>query len=499
MRSGPTLIIISKDTGSWGRIDLTRAKARLALQTGGAVPAVAGTPSMRWTRAIHPLLFLSHRQQKKTVVPLDLTLSPEARVLVISGPNAGGKSICLKTAGLIQYMFQCGVLPCVKEGSEFMIFNQIFIDIGDEQSLENDLSTYTSKLLNLKYFIENLDGSSLFLVDEMGTGTDPSLGGTIAEAALEEITGKGAWGIVTTHYSNLKLLAGKTPGIVNGAMLFDSKNIRPLYKLRIGQPGSSFAFEIANSIGFPARVLERASGKTGHSQLDFDRQLQDLEVEKQDLTKKSTEVRVADEFLDELITKYQRLNDELERSKKEILAKAREEAAQILKESNRLVEKTIREIRESQADREKTKEVRKELEEGKKKVERVEHQSHSHTPSSRSKEMKLKTSISALPQNLSPSSPYKSYLDELNRKMVMFELTLDLRGTRVDEAFSLLQRYLDDAVLLSVPEVRILHGKGNGVLRQVTRDYLKSLREVKEYHDEVVERGGTGITVVTFR
>jgi len=278
--------------------------------------------------------------------------------------------------------------------------------------------------------------------------------------------------------------------VVNGAMLFDSKKMKPLYKLQIGAPGSSFAFEIAENIGFPEQVLKAASGKTGQGQLDFHRQLQDLEVERQEVSKKNTAVRVADEFLSELIAKYENLNKELETSKKTILAEAKAEAARLLKESNRMIEKTIREIRESQAEKEKTKEVREELTKFK---ETVIAKAPEQKPAEAPPRKKI---IPTAP--VTPASPYKSYMDDLNRKLLQFELTLDIRGKRVEEAYSLVQRYIDDAILLSLPEVRILHGKGNGVLRQVTRDYLKSVREVKKVQDERLESGGAGITVVIF-
>ncbi|HNW77154.1 MAG TPA: Smr/MutS family protein [Bacteroidales bacterium] len=473
-----------------GRIDFIRAKALFANETGAVLPIITGGSGFSWRQAVHPLLYLKHKPLKKTVVPLDITLDSQSRILVISGPNAGGKSICLKTVGLLQYMVQCGLLLPLKEDSEICLFEDIFIDIGDEQSIDNDLSTYTSKLLNTKYFIEHLHQRSLFLIDEMGTGTDPSLGGAIAEASLEAMTETGAFGVVTTHYSNLKLLAGRIPGVVNGAMLFDSKKMKPLYKLQIGAPGSSFAFEIAENIGFPEQVLKAASGKTGQGQLDFHRQLQDLEVERQEVSKKNTAVRVADEFLSELIAKYENLNKELETSKKTILAEAKAEAARLLKESNRMIEKTIREIRESQAEKEKTKEVREELTKFK---ETVIAKAPEQKPAEAPPRKKI---IPTAP--VTPASPYKSYMDDLNRKLLQFELTLDIRGKRVEEAYSLVQRYIDDAILLSLPEVRILHGKGNGVLRQVTRDYLKSVREVKKVQDERLESGGAGITVVIF-
>jgi DNA mismatch repair protein MutS2 len=479
-----------------GNIDFIRAKATLAIRINGILPSILSeNPGIRWNEAIHPLLFLAHSRQKKKVVPLSIGLDIENRILLISGPNAGGKSVCLKTVGLLQYMFQCGLLPSAKEDSSFGIFKNIFIDIGDEQSLENDLSTYTSKLLNLKFFIEKLDDHSLFLIDEFGTGTDPALGGPIAEASLEEINRKEAFGVVTTHYSNLKLLAGRIPGIVNGAMLYDAKKMKPLYLLKTGKPGSSFAFEIARQIGFPEDVLSAAANKTGTSQLDFDRELQNLEAEKTELGQKSTAVKVADDFLNEMITKYRKLNEELEASKKEILQKAKEEALHILNESNRLVEKTIKEIRENQAEKTKTKEARLEIEELKKQI-----VTDTEAAEEKSPKKKKMVSITTPPSNpTAVRGPYQSFYDDLQKKLMQFELTLDLRGKRADETYSILQRYIDDAVLLNIPEVRILHGKGNGVLRQITREYLSSVKEVKKYGDEAMERGGGGITVVNFR
>jgi len=479
-----------------GTIDFIRAKASLAIRIHGILPAtLSEDPRISWNEAVHPLLYLAHFRQKKKVVPLSIELDPENRILIISGPNAGGKSVCLKTVGLLQYMFQCGILPSAKEDSVFGIFRNLFIDIGDEQSLENDLSTYTSKLLNLKFFLENLGGSSLFLIDEFGTGTDPALGGPIAEASLEEINRKRAFGVVTTHYSNLKLLAGRVPGIVNGAMLYDAAKMKPLYLLKTGKPGSSFAFEIARQIGFPDDVLKAAANKTGTSQLDFDRELQNLEAEKTELVQKSTKIKVADDFLNEMITKYRKLNEELEASKKEILGKAKEEALHMLNESNRLIEKTIKEIRESQAEKTRTREARLEIRELKNKIE----QDSGKEVNKGTREKKLVPLVPQQQKATLPRGPYQSFYDDLQKKLFQFELTLDLRGKRADETYSILQRYIDDAVLLNIPEVRILHGKGNGVLRQITRDYLSKVKEVKKFGDEELERGGAGITVVNFR
>lgn len=479
-----------------GNVDFIRAKASLAVRINAILPSsLSEKPCIHWNEAVHPLLWLAHQRQKKKVVPLSIELDDENRILVISGPNAGGKSVCLKTVGLLQYMFQCGLLPSAKEDSVFGIFHNIFIDIGDEQSLENDLSTYTSKLLNIKFFLENLDENSLFLIDEFGTGTDPALGGPIAEASLEEMNRKNAFGVITTHYSNLKLLAGKIPGIINGAMLYDARKMKPLFLLKIGKPGSSFAFEIARQIGFPAEVLNNAESKTGTSQLDFDRELQNLEAEKTELGHKSTEIKVADEFLNEMITKYKKLNEELESSKKEILNKAKQEALNILNESNRLIEKTIKEIRENQAEKERTKEAREEIRDLKLKIEK-------DTQTEDKQDLKLKKLVADNThekKNTPSRGPYQSFYDDIQKKLLQFELTLDLRGKRADETLGILQHYIDDAILLNIPEVRILHGKGNGVLRQVTRDYLATVKEVRKFSDEALERGGGGITVVSFR
>ena len=425
-----------------------------------------------------------------------LLLNHDQRILIISGPNAGGKSVCLKTVGLVQFMFQCGLLPPVREDSEFAMFDKIFIDIGDEQSIDNDLSTYTSKLYNLKFFIENIDAHSLFLIDELGTGTDPSLGGAIAEATLEALNSKEAMGVVTTHYSNLKLLAGREQGIVNGAMLYDIKKLKPLFQLKIGKPGSSFALEIAHEIGFPEQVLKNAKEKTGKSQLDFDRELQNLEVEKHEITQKSTELKVADDFLAELINKYEKLNKDLEIKKKEILDRARDEARQLLDNSNKIIEKTIKEIRESQADKIRTKEVRAELSEMKEKILKQD------PPDKNNIENNIPAAAKITSNQIGSEAPphrFQSYFNDLHEKLTNFSLTLDLRGKRVDETISLLQRFIDDAILLSIPEVQILHGKGNGILRQVTRDYLRSQKEVKSAKDAPIEQGGAGITVVHFR
>jgi DNA mismatch repair protein MutS2 len=471
-------------------------------------------------------------------VPLNIRLDKEERVLIITGPNAGGKSVCLKTVGLIQYMLQNGLLVPMDPDSKAGIFEDIFIDIGDEQSLENDLSTYSSHLLNLAYFMGHCSSQSLFLIDELGTGTDPSLGGAIAEAALEKLSDTMAFGVVTTHYSNLKLMEGRVDGILNGAMLFDSKRLQPLYILASGKPGSSFTFEIARRIGFPEDVIQSAIAKAGKTHLDFEQQLQEVETEKLRLEKQLREFQVADGFLGELIEKYGNLKADLEKSRKDILEKARQEARDILEQSNRIVENTIREIRESQAEKEKTKSARSEIEKFRQKIltsstkenikdnypekndalprwkqgDRVSVEGRQNTGViQRVKNNEALIDFDGLKINLpfsslSPAKPFKKppgktspYIRDLNEKAVNFKLTLDVRGKTADEALMMVRKYIDDAYLLRIKEVSILHGKGEGILRRIIREYLADTEEAISYEDEQPDRGGSGITKVTVK
>ncbi|MCK4638310.1 MAG: Smr/MutS family protein [Bacteroidales bacterium] len=527
-----------------GLLDFIRAKAKFAISIEAVKPVIINEPLIDWKKTRHPLLYLSHKNQNKLIEPLDINLDKKNRILIISGPNAGGKSVCLKTVGLIQYMLQSGLLVPLKEDSELGIFEKIFIDIGDEQSLEKDLSTYTSHLLNLKYFVLNADKESLILIDEFGTGTEPQLGGAIAEAVLEKINEKKAFGVITTHYSNLKLFADKTGGIINGAMLFDSKNMQPLYELKIGKPGSSFAFEIARKIGFPKIILKNAAKKTGKKQLDFDKQLQQLEIEKREIDKKQTELKVADEFFSEIINKYESLVEKIKSTKESIISKAKEEAIEILNGSNKLIENTIREIREIQAEKEKTKELRKKLKEHKEKIIRkksVEQlkpllEKKKTKPVSEAvnasinvgdfvkiagqdtigevieisdedvlitfNTVKFRTPINKL-EKVSEKEKVKisqsSYSNIISDKIADFKLSIDVRGKRAEEAISIVRQYIDEAILLNMKEVNILHGKGDGILRDVIREYLSTVQEIKQYKDQHIERGGHGITVVMFR
>ncbi len=553
------------------RIDFIRAKARLALLLHCGRPIVDSITKINWLDARHPLLFFNYNQPStaqhkgsdsstsvKEVVPFNLELNDDAHILIISGPNAGGKSVCLKAVGLIQYMLQCGLLVPCRETSEFGIFDNIFIDIGDQQSIDNDLSTYTSHLQNMKLLLETADSNTLFLLDELGGGTEPRSGCAIAEALLEELYRRHAFGVVTTHYADLKLLADKCPGIQNGAMLFDTEKMRPLYRLSIGHPGSSFAFEIAQNIGFPEEVLKAAGEKVGGEMLNFEHQLQQIELDKQEIARQKTELQVADNFLAEVTAKYQQLTAKLESKRFEILSTARQEAQQILADANRTVEQTISDIKTAQAEKEQTQQARQRIKAEAERLasaqERHREEMASHkvaaadlqTDKSDSKsepdegtapiavgsivridgqdtfgevvELKGKKAVvesnsirmtinlnrlvgtkkKSIPvDKLSrQNSRFQSIYDDINEKRKTFNPTLDLRGQRADEALDNLQHFLDDAQLLSEKELRILHGKGYGILKQLIREYLQGNRDVKSFHSERLELGGDGITVV---
>ncbi len=538
-----------------GVIDFIRAKALFSIKIKANAPIIAIDMQMEWKQAIHPLLFLAHQEQNKSVIPLDMSLTPENRILVISGPNAGGKSVCLKTTGLLQYMLQSGFPVSVSPDSRFRLFKQIFIDIGDEQSLENDLSTYSSHLLNMKYFLQNANKNTLILIDEFGTGTEPQLGGAIAEATLQELNQKRAFGVITTHYTNLKVLAERSSGLMNGAMLFDSKEMQPLYLLQTGKPGSSFAFEIARKIGFPEHVLNLAKNKSGGKLVKFDEQLQQLEIDKIAIEKKKKKLSSDDEHLSVLVEKYKALFEELEKSKKQIIGEAQKKAVSIIEESNKNIEKTIRDIKEAGADKEKTKLLRENLENTRKGLiaeTEAKHASTRQLPKTKKRkekkpenliqnlpnkkpevgdyvkiadtgiqgelmelhgetavlnvnEVKLKTSRSKLfvvekpkPLKTKKHSGISSIINEINQKVANFSMTLDLRGKRADEALADLAKYVDECLLLNIHEVDVLHGKGFGILRDIIRDYLRTVPEITRYSDAPLEQGGGGITRITF-
>ena len=526
------------------KIDFLRAKARVAVELNASVPILHAGPRIEWMDARHPILYL---QKKDAVVPFSLSLGEGQRVLIISGPNAGGKSVCLKAVGLIQYMLQCGMPVPLRPTSECGLFGSIFIDIGDQQSIDNDLSTYTSHLQNMKTLLAEAREDTLFLLDELGGGTEPRSGCAIAEAVLEELYGKGSFGVVTTHFADLKLLADRMPGVVNGAMLFDTEAMRSLYRLAVGHPGSSFAFEIAESIGFPKEVLDKAGEKVGREQLNFEHQLQQLEIDKREIARQKEELRVADEFLGEVTQKYQRLNDSLQARRHEIIGSARREAQQILTDANRTVERTISDIKSAKAEKEATQAARAKLTEAaeqvEKEIKKADEKQRQHKPKESTAEQSMPVTVGSIvridgeetygqvveikgkkavvesnsirmtiplgrlqgtakqkiPTQKATVSVSHSIYDDMNDKRKSFNPTLDLRGHRAEEAIDMLHRFLDDALLLSEKEVRILHGKGYGILMQVIRQELQASRDVRTFHPEKLELGGEGITVVNLR
>lgn len=547
-----------------GDIDFIRAKALLAIEFDGVKPILNGNSTVIYLRqARHPILQLSLKREGKRIVPLDIELNLNDRILLISGPNAGGKSVCLKTVGLLQYMLQCGFLPCVLENSEMGIFSKIFIDIGDEQSLENDLSTYSSHLINMKQMLRHADGQSLVLIDEFGAGTEPSAGGAIAEAILQELCNKGTFGVITTHYSNLKHFAANTPGIVNGAMLFDNERIEPLFKLEIGKPGSSFAFEIARKIGLPEKVLDVASQKVGSDYITFEKHLREISRDKRYWEKKRESIRLANKRAEEAEEKLQKELEELEKKRKEIIATAKKEAQELLANVNKQIENTIRTIKETNADKERTREARKELENLKieienpettnalieRKMELIKQRQERKARKNQQKETitskpvkedevkaiepgdkvkvegsdmvgevisisdksasvaiggmitvvkanKLKRISTGEYREAAKQKPTLNTGFDVYKRRLNFKSDIDVRGYRAEEALEAVQDLIDDALMLGFNRVRILHGKGNGILKQVIRDFLKATPGVKNFSDEHVEFGGAGITVV---
>lgn len=535
----PYLSELRKAWSMLGELDFIRAKALLAQEIGGVKPALRDEAYFNWIQARHPILEQKLKVQGKEIVPLDLKLDGKDRILVISGPNAGGKSVCLKTTGLIQYMLQCGLMVPMRIDSECGLFESLFIDIGDEQSLENDLSTYSSHLHNMKTLLEKATSNSLFLIDEFGTGTEPQLGGAIAEAILLELNKKEVFGIVTTHYANLKLLADNNEGIINGAMLFDTKFMQPMYIMMTGKPGSSFAFEIAKKIGFQKYILENAATITGDQHLKFEQQLQQLEVDKKAIRKKEQDLKIADQLLTEVVTKYKNLLAELESKKKQYIRDAAKEAKELIESANSKIERTIKEIKEAQAEKEKTKELRKELQETKEAIVKkgeaaAEPKKPKPVDDGQLKlgdtvciddmqvvgeiiaisdtdatilfdSIKLRTSPDKL-RKVSRAEGRKTMrkwqagiADDLSEKAEHFELTLDVRGKRAEEALDIVEKYIDEAKLLSIKEVSILHGKGNGILRKLIREYLSHQHEIENFCDASLETGGAGITRVYFR
>ncbi|MBP3511182.1 MAG: Smr/MutS family protein [Prevotella sp.] len=557
------------------RIDLVRAKAELAALMNAVEPDVQPFPHIDWIGAVHPLLQLSLGRQGKAVVPLDVMLTDRRRILIISGPNAGGKSVCLKTVGLLQYMLQCGLSVPVGDRSKTGIFDNIMIDIGDEQSIEDDLSTYSSHLTNMKNMMKHGNGRTLLLIDEFGGGTEPQIGGAIAESVLKQFCMRGAYGVITTHYQNLKHFADSHEGVVNGAMLYDRHEMRPLFRLAIGQPGSSFAIEIARKTGLPEEVIRDASEIVGSDYIQSDKYLQDIVRDKRYWESKRQAIHQHEKTLEQRIAKYESDLKEIEQSRKDIIRRAKEQAEELLRESNRKIENTIREIKEKQAEREETRRIREELnafkeevsgidskasdemierkmrqiqERKKRKEERKQKrrdeagkaapQAGVQQPEARQAQqqrlavgdtvrikglttvgsiealdgamatvifggMRTKMKAERLERAEKPkreeqrpvTSVERQTRETIDNRRQHFKQDLDIRGLRADEAMTAITYFIDDAILVGMSRVRILHGTGTGALRQLTREYLSTVPNVVSYRDEHVQFGGAGITV----
>ena len=563
-----------------GEIDFIRSKALVALDMIAGMPILSTNGELNLRRARHPLLEASLRREKKEIVPLTLSLSREKHILLISGPNAGGKSVCLKTVGLLQYMFQWGMLIPTSEVSEMLIFDSIFIDIGDDQSLENDLSTYSSHLQNMREILTHATEHSLVLIDEFGSGTEPAAGGAIAEAVLARLDALGAYGVITTHYTNLKLYADKSSGVVNGAMLFDGAAIKPLFQLQQGMPGNSFAFELARKMGLPADVVKDAEDRAGSEFVNIERNLRQIARSRRVLDEKLARIKSTDKTLESLTDKYQKELEEVKALKKRMLDEARAEAAEIVTEANKQVERTIREIREAQAERDRTRQARAQLSQFKealqqenpsendaaierkmqkiserKERERVRKERRGEMPGQarhNGKDSKpavtgdrldksplqvgdkvrlkdnnmvgevvqvaakyISVSVGSIISKIAPgkverisNQQYKEQTrstfrpvihydsESISRRKLEFKPTIDIRGQRLADALDIVMHFIDDATMVGVGQVKILHGKGNGVLREEIRKYLKTVPSVASFRDEAVQQGGAGITVV---
>ena len=560
-----------------GEIDFIQAKTQLAQEFNAIEPEVLSHPHIDWVQACHPLLRNSLKRQNKDIVPLDIMLRgersevggeskiPSGHILVISGPNAGGKSVCLKTVGLLQYMVQCGLSVPMKENSTMGVFDTIMIDIGDEQSIEDDLSTYSSHLLNMKRMIKASNNKTLLLIDEFGTGTEPQIGGAIAEAVLKQFWERKAWGVITTHYQNLKHFAEDHPGVINGAMLYDRHQMKALFQLQIGRPGSSFAIEIARKTGLPEEVINDAAEIVGQDYIQSDKYLQDIVRDKRYWEQKRQTVHQREKDVEKTISRYETNIEEIDKERKAILRRAKEQAEEMLKEANRRIENTIREIREAAAEKERTRQLREELNDFRSEVKEIDttekdaaiekkmqqilarrerkekrraekaaagqqvSSSKFQVSGNNSSFLTPNSSLKNAPKELSPiekllkkfnegdtsfdvkvtqkssigammdaernkkSSMTRNVIDEHTRN---FRHEIDVRGLRGDEALMEVQRFVDDAIIIGVNQVRILHGKGNGILRSLIRDYLNALPNVIGCRDEHVQLGGAGITVV---
>ena len=568
-----------------GEIDFIMAKAQVALDFIAGMPVISDNGELNLRKARHPLLERTLRKEKKEIVPLTATLTPQKHILLISGPNAGGKSVCLKTVGLLQYMFQWGMLIPTSETSELPVFDRIMVSIGDDQSIDNDLSTYSSFLADMKNMLSAADSRTLVLIDEFGSGTEPAAGGAIAEAILSEFDNRGVYGVITTHYTNLKLYASADTGVMNGAMMFDVKNIAPMFKLEMGLPGNSFAFELARKMGMPESVIKDAENRAGEEFVGIERNLRKIARNRKALDEKLERIRHTDKTLENITDKYQKELQQIKQTKKEILDQAKKEAEEIIKGANRQVENTIRTIRESQAEKETTQEARKELQgfmsllaakkeqeqkekddyierkirqidarrerQKQRKAQKADDKAASEAREALAEQQRIEAFKSAPLKagekvrvkengmvgevvkvsskavvvaigNISSKMPldkveritsneFKSAVKEVSRpvssvrvdssiseRKLNFKTEIDLRGARLNDAIEQVTRYVDDAIMLGISSVRIIHGKGTGVLRDEIQKLLRTMPGVASARDEHIQFGGSGVTIVTF-
>ena len=534
-----------------GELDFIHAKALFAREIDARLPVLEPGPEIEWYHAVHPGLLLSLRRQGKEIVPLDITLTSSDRILIISGPNAGGKSVCLKTVGIVQYMAQCGMLPPLFENSHIGIFNDIFVDIGDDQSIEDDLSTYSSHLKNMKYFLAKSSQATLVLIDEFGSGTEPQIGGAIAQAILKQFNEKKMWGVITTHFQNLKHFAEDTDGLINGSMLYDRHLMQPMFRLSIGNPGSSFAVEIARKIGLPDYIIADAEEIVGSDYINMDKYLLDIARDRRYWENKRMAIRQKEKKLENQLARYEDEAQQLRDSRRAILSEAKEEARKILEGSNASIERTIHEIKLAQAEKEKTREARNKLQEEKERLmtgDDSEHPLLQKAPKRKKpkpvndtkktdrpirvgdnvkldgqgtvgevlaiegknatvafgvlktnvKLDRLKLTLAQAQSGVKNTTVLGGATSDAQREhQLNFKQEIDVRGMRVDEAVQALTYYIDDAIRFNAKTVRILHGTGTGALRQYLRQYLDTVPGVKSYRDEHVQFGGAGITVVT--
>lgn len=539
-------------------LDFIRAKALFAQSINASMPHLSNKPEVEWYHAVHPILFITLSEAGKETIPLNIRLNHDNHILLISGPNAGGKSVCLKTVGIVQYMLQCGILPPVFSNSHFGIFDNMFIDIGDEQSIENELSTYSSHLSNMKYFMQHANEKTLILIDEFGGGTEPQIGGAIAQGILKRLNDEQTFGVITTHYQNLKNFANNTPGILNGAMLYDRQHMKPLFQLSVGNPGSSFAIEIARKIGIPNDVINYAESIVGSDYINMDKYLLDIVRDKKYWENKRNEIRIERKKLENIVIRYENDLNNLSNQRREIINEAKAEAKEILLKSNASIENAIYEIKKVQAEKERTKEIRKQLDEFKAKLSDLDADTQSSKIEALSakirKSQKIKKSKPQQPEDSTrqeklaigdsvtidgsnsvgeimeisgknaiisfglfrstapltkvkktirkptagrSGSTLSRTMDELTRnRQLDFKQEIDVRGMRTDEALQAVSYFIDEAIQFNIKQVRILHGTGYGILRQRIREYLNALPGVKSYRDEHVQFGGAGITVV---